>query len=278
MMKKFFLLVFSFLSLIGLTAWRTYLLGNCIDSFNGFFLAEHSMQRLIFAAVLAVVLIAIAIFVSTDKKMPGSPRRSSKTIAFINLVYAFFILADSLTLINKLETPWEIINLGLLLLLAVFMIYYAICMFTYRKPSSIISILPLIYFVYKLCYVFINSFGIIKSSEVTLKIVALIFCVLFFEFFARYISKVTFKKVRKVTLFAGIGACISCVIASAPDFIAPLIYSDVSLRLSLSESLFFCITALYIAVFLLSSYSKRELYNDFAEQEEEVIISETIDL
>ena len=269
MKKKLFLLIFSLISLFGLLAFRTYLLGNCIDSFNGFFNPEYSFLRIIFAAVLAIVLIVIAITVISDKAFPGSPRRSSKVLAFANAVYGLLILADSFTYLHSLESVWEYINFFLFILLAVFMFYYAICLFTVTKASLLLSLLPLAYFVYKLCYVFINSFGIIKSSEVTLKIVALIFCVLFFEFYSRYVSNVSFKKIRKITLFTGIGACITCLIAALPDLIVPFIYSGAKMRLMPNESVFLCATAVYIAIFLLSSYSKKQLYNSYTESDAE---------
>ena len=280
MKKKLFVLIFAVVSLIGLTAFRTSILGNCIDCFNGFFNPGYGYMRIVFAVVLAVVLAVIAVVVFTDKEYPGSPRRSSKVIAVTNLGYALFIVVDSFTLYKKGDSVWGYIHLVLFLLLAAFMVYYAICMFTYKKASVLLSIVPLVYFVYRLCYVFINSFGIIKSSEITLKIVALIFCVLFFEFYARYVSKNNFKRIRTVTLLAGIGLCITCVIASLPDLIAPIIYSDVTSRISISESTFLIATAVYTAIFLIASYSKKELYSSYNKDKENVdeIVSETIDI
>ena len=242
-------------------SFRTYLLGNCIDSFNGFFNPEYSYLRIIFASALAVVLVVVAVIVFSDKKLPLYPRRSSKGLAFLNILYGVFIVADSFTYLQSFQSIWDKINFLLLILIAVFMFYYAICLFTANKVSLLLSLLPLAYFTYRLCYVFINSFGIIKASEVTLRIVALIFCVLFFEFYPRYISNVSFKKARRVTLFAGIGACITCAVAVLPDLIAPFIYSGAKMRLMPNESLFLCATAIYIAAFLIVSYSKKSLYN-----------------
>lgn len=260
MKKKLFLLIFSLISLFGLLAFRTYLLGNCIDSFNGFFNPEYSYLRVVFASSLAAVLVVVAIIVFFDKEYPRFPRRSSKGLAVLNILYGVFIIADSCTYLQNFKSIWDYANFCLFILLAFFMIYYAVCLFTCRKVSLLLSLLPLAYFVYKLCYVFINSFGIIKSSEVTLKIVALIFSVLFFEFYSRYVSKVSFNKVRKITLFTGVGACITCMIAALPDLIAPFVYSGAKTRLMPTESLFFCATAVYIALFLLISFSKKRLY------------------
>ena len=147
MKKKLFLLIFSFISLFGLLAFRTYLLGNCIDSFNGFFNPEYSFLRIVFAAALAAVLIVIAITVLSDKEFPGSPRRSSKVLAFANVLYGLLILVDSFTYLNSLKSTWDYINFFLFILLAVFMFYYAICLFTFTKVSLLLSLLPLVYFV-----------------------------------------------------------------------------------------------------------------------------------
>ena len=59
-----------------------------------------------------------------------------------------------------------------------FMIYYATCLFNFKKVMPILSILPLLFFVINLAYSFINSFGIIKSSVVIFEIVSLVFCVM----------------------------------------------------------------------------------------------------
>ena len=108
----------------------------------------------------------------------------------------------------------------------------------------------------------------------------MIFCVLFFEFYARYVSKNNFKKIRTVTLFAGTGVCITCAIASLPDLIAPMIYSGVTSRIPVNESMFLIATAVYTAVFLIASYSKKELYSFYNEGKENIddIVSETIDI
>lgn len=270
MKRKLFLLIFSIISLTGLVAWRTSLLSDCIDPLNGFFMPEYSILRIIFAIVLIIFVVAVAIIVLPDQKQPCSPRRSSKTLAVLNLVYGIVTLIQVFIFLNHTENKWDIIYLVGLLCLFAFMVYYAVCMFSFTKANPIISLIPVALFIFKLAHSFIDSFGIIKTSEVTLNILALVFCVLFFQFYARYISKVTFRKIRKPMMISGVCAVVFTTVAVLPDLIVPLFNSEISSRISASESFFMLSTAFYIFAFLIISFSKKLLYKIRSEEGEEI--------
>lgn len=271
MKRKLVLLILSVLAMAGLTAWRVYQIGNCIDPFNGFFNAGYEWQRLAFAIAIIIFIIVVAIIAFTDKKFPGSPRRSSRALAFANLIYAAFIVVDSFAIATAVTTFWDVLYYILLYAYAAFMVYYAMCLFRCKKPSPIISIFPMLFFVYKLTLTFIFSFGRIKSTDVTLSIVSLVLCLLFFEFYARYISKTSFIKVRKVTLVTGICASVVSIATFLSDAIAPYFFEGITSRMATGNDLFMVITGIYIAVFLILSYSKRLLYRAYNESDHEVV-------
>ena len=278
MKRKLFLLVFSLVSLVGLLIYRIYLLGNCIESFNGFFKPDCFVHGWILTILLIAFAVLTGIFVYTDKNFPGSHRRSSRVLAVADLLYGLFVIAYAVTKINSLEDVWASLEFLLLLCLGGFMAYHSYCMFKVKKVSAFISVLPLLYFVFELCYEFINSFGLIKSSEVILKIIALIFCTLFFQTYTRYVSRVTFRKIRKHTLFTGVCAVVFSVVAYVSDLIASEIFEDVTVRISSDDAIFMAFTAVYIGIFLYSSFSKKVLYRIYGERKTEEFVSETIEL
>lgn len=267
MKRKILLLLISLASIVGLTVWRTLIVSNYIDVdekdvangvSNGFFAADFDIYRVVFAAAIIAFIVLIFILCFTDKEYPGAPRLSSKSLAFTNAVYGVLILIYVFMNSKSVESVWDRINITLLLGVCIFVFYYSGCLFLCKSVARISAVVPLIYFVYRLCNVFINSFGIIKSSEITLHVLSLIFCVLFFEFYARYVGRIKFRRARKLILFSGIIAvaliCVSCI----PKYI-------VATRSYPKDSFLLLCTAFYIALFLFISFSKKELYRKYSE-------------
>ena len=277
MIRKLILLVFVLLSTIGLTGWRIHLLSKAVDEFNGFFKPEYAAQGIAFVVVLAVVLIVSAIFAFTDKKFPGSPRRTSRTLAITNLAYTMVVLLYCFDLMSKVEDAFGVVLLIGSIGLGSFMIYYSMCLFNFKKVMPILSVLPLLFFVINLAYSFINSFGIIKSSVVVFEIVALVFCVVFFLCYARYVSKVNFFKIRKITLVAGICAFVTTAIYSFSSLLSTNPYVHIETRDELSNSLFMVSTSLYILLFLIFSFSNKRLYSAYYKKQKVEYVSESID-
>lgn len=262
MKKKLWLLIFVVLSTIALTIGRTVIVGNYIDPFNGFFNPKFSHIRMIFAVALIAFVALVALFCIKDKGYPVSPRRSSITLGIINLVYAICSIIEVFINLKAERDVYNIIYIGVVSAIAVFMLYYAFCMFTLKYVSPILGIVPLLAFVYKLGYVFVSSFGIIKTSEVTLSIVALVFVVLFFEFYAGYIGKARIKKVRKPMLISGCCAVAFITVSTVPNLIVSVFYPDVTPRIATDDTMFLIATACYIALFLVVSFAKRAVYSN----------------
>ncbi|MBQ5590661.1 MAG: hypothetical protein IIU65_03170 [Clostridia bacterium] len=270
MKRKLLLLVSSFFVAIGLVFWRTHILGTYVENFNGFFFNEYNLIRAMYAIVLIAIVVFVCIAVFTDKQFPGSPRRSSKTLGLLNLAYCVVLFINAMTLSKFAEETYDYIYILLVFALFGYMIYYAVCLFTFKKVNALISTIPLIVFVLKLADYFIESFGVVKTSEITINIVALSFCVIFFLYYARYVAKLHFRKVRKNTVAAGVLAYMFCLIAVVPDMIAPLFYAKVESRLEVTETLFMLATATYIMGFLVISLCKPALYAHRHKKEEYV--------
>ena len=277
MIRKLILLIFVVLSTIGLTGWRISLLNEGIDSFNGFFKPEFVGQSIAFAVVLVVVIIISSIFAITDKNFPGSPRRSSRSVGILNLSYTMIILLFCLDLVGKVEDAFGIALLVGAIGLASFMIYYAVCMFNFKRVWPILSVLPLLFFVINLAFTFVNSFGIIKSSIVVFEIISLVFCVLFFLCYARYVSKVNFHRIRKLTVVFGICAYVTTSVYSLSCLIIPLFNSEVVSRDELSKDLFMAATSVYILLYLVFSLSNKRLYSAYYHKPKVEYVSEAID-
>ena len=277
MLKKIILLSSAVLAAIALTIYRVHMIGNNIDSFNGFLKPENSMQGLIFTVVTCAVLLAFVVLVFIDKSFPGSPRRTSRLLASLNILYSAALIVDCFVSLNTAKEGIDVFKICLELCFIGFILYYANCMYTQKKPLIYASVIPLAFFVLVLAIVFIDSFGIIKSSEVALKIVSLIFCVLFFLFYARYVSKFNFNKIRKVTYALGICAGIMCAITAFGDIFAHAFYEGVVSRISLSEKLLLSSTSIYVFGFLIISSANKRLYSTYHRKETVEYVSESIE-
>lgn len=277
MIRKLILLIFVVLSTIGLTGWRIYLLGEGVEAFNGFFKPEFSNQGFIFALALVGVMLVASVFAVTDKHFPGSPRRTSISVAILNLCYTMMILLHCFDLINKVEDTFGVVLLICAVAFGSFMIYYAMCMFNFKRVFPVFCVLPLLYFVVNLAYSFINSFGVVKSNEIIFEIVALVFCVMFFLCYARYISKLQFYRIRKVTLAIGICTFITTAVYSFSNLFAPLFCEEYVSRTELSDGLFMASTSLYVLLFLVFSFANKRLYSTYFKRQRVEYTSEAID-
>ena len=278
MLKKLIILSCAVLSAIALSFYRIYMIGNHIDPFNGFLKSEYSMQGLTFAIVTCVVILIFVILAFIDKSYPGSPRRTSRSLAGLNILYSAALVVDCFVSLNTAKEAVDVVEICLELCLIGFVLYYANCMFTQKKPSVYVSIIPLVYFVFILAVVFIDSFGIIKSTDISLKVISLIFCVLFFLFYARYVSKFNFYRIRKVTYALGICAGIFCSITAFGDILAPVFYDKVASRNSLSENVLLASTGVYILGFLIISAANKRIYSAYQSKRRSVeYVSESME-
>ena len=277
MLKKIITLSCAVLSAIALSFYRVYMIGNCIDSFNGFLKPESSTQGLIFTIITSVVLLAFVIVLFIDKSYPGSPRRTSRSLAGLNILYSAALIVDCFVSLNTAKEAADVIGICLELCLIGFILYYANCMFTQKKPSVFTSVIPLAYFVFVLAVEFINSFGIIKATDISLKIIALIFCVLFFLLYARYVSKFNFYKIRKATYALGVCAGVLCSITAFGDILAPAFYKDIVSRNDTSINILLASTAVYIFGFLIISSANKRLYSAYQRKKTVEYVSESIE-
>ncbi len=277
MLKRIILVSSAVLAAVALTFYRVFITGNYVDAFNGFIKTGNEMQGLIFAVVTLGVALVFVVITLLDNGFPGSPRRSSRALAGLNILYASALIVDCFVSLNTAEETVDVIELCLKLCVIGFILYYSNCMFTQKKASVFVSVIPLVFFVFELAVVFINSFGIIKSPEVTLKIVSLIFCVLFFLFYARYISKFNFYRIRKVTYALGVCAGIFCAITAFGDILAPMFYKGVVSRNTMSENLLLGATSVYIFAFLIISSSNKRLYSAYQHKKAVEYVSESIE-
>ena len=95
--------------------------------------------------------------------------------------------------------------------------------------------------------------------------------------YARYVSKVNFFKIRKITLVAGICAFITTTIYSFSSLFSTNSYVQIESRDELSNSLFMASTALYILLFLVFSFSNKRLYSAYYKKQKVEYVSEIID-
>lgn len=276
MKKKLVLLLVVVLGTLGLVALRTDLIMNYVDykvipdgagtytlDTGGFYKTDAGVLPIVFALALVAIVAFVLIFVFFfDRSFPGSPRLTSKTIIGANFLYSGFLIVYSAMLLGEHKSS-NTVMVFMVLLLAGFMSYYSICMILKRLPFSIACVVPVAFFCYKLLVEFLDSFSIIKTAEVLIDLAALIFALLFFTYYARYISKTKFRAARKG--FVAFGACaviLLCVNVLPFVFSSALAGPSAVRTYPDTDAPFIIATALYIFVFVSVSLAKGELYRN----------------
>lgn len=276
MKKKLILLLTVVLGTLGLVALRTELIMHYTDfsvikdgagpytlDTGGFYKTDAGVLPIIFAVLLIAVVAFVLIFVFfVDKSYPGSPRLTSPTIICANFLYSAFLIVYSAIVLGEHNEDNTVLVI-MILLLAVYMSYYAVCMIMKRRPFPIAAIIPTLFFCYKLLIEFLDSFSIIKTAEVLIDLAAIIFSLLFFTYFARYTSKTKFRASRKA--FVAFGACaviLLCVNVLPYLFAESFAGAGFVRAYPDTDASFMIATALYIFVFVCTSLAKPELYRN----------------
>lgn len=259
MFRKKILFVVSILATCGFLFWRTNLVGKCIEPLNGFFYPDANTYRYLFILVFFLLAAVVFLISLTDKKFPKRAVTSSKMLGVLNILYSFAAFAQFGILFKGENDKFENIYVIAVFILGLFMIYYGICEFLGKRISKASALIPLLVFVYKLGYVFVNSFGIIKSSEVVLNIFALIFCILFFECFARYNASIKFDFVKKPFLALGAFTPVVMITSTLGGILAPMFFNITS-RTNPTDSLLLIATAVYIYLYTVIIFSNKSVY------------------
>ncbi len=276
MKKKLVLLLVVVLGTIGLVAMRTDLIMHYIDysiikdgagaytlDTGGFYQTDAGVLPIIFA-VLCVALVAFVIVFEFffDRSFPGSPRLTSKTVIGLNFLYSAFLIVYSAMLLGEHKSSNTVMVI-MVLLLAVFMSYYSVCMIMKRLPFPLATIVPTAFFCYKLLVEFLDSFSIIKTAEVLIDLAAIIFTLMFFTYFARYVSKTKFRASRKG--FVAYGSCaVILLCVNVLPYLAAEFFAGAGIVRAYpdTDAPFMIATAVYIFAFLVASLSKPELYRN----------------
>ena len=264
MFKKILLFFMSVLATLGFLFWRVWLVGNCIEPLNGFFYPDADCFRLYFDLALIAFFGVVFVIAFTDKKLPSYRVNSSKSLGIINIFYALAAFAEfSILFKDAKETndKFDSIYVVAVLALAVFMVYFGFCMFKGKAISKVSALIPLLVFVYRLGFVFVNSFGILKSSEVVLNIFSLIFCVLFFECFARYNANIKFNLIKKPLLAIGIISPVIIIVSTLGAALAPIFF-NIGTRNVPNDFTLLIATAIYIFLYTLVIFSKKDAYKN----------------
>ncbi len=275
MKRKLILLLTVVLGTLGLVAVRTDLIMNYVDykiiqdgagkytlDTGGFYKTDAGVLPIAFAIALVAVVAFVLVFVFFfDKGYPGSPRLTSKTIIGANFLYSGFLIVYSAMILGEHKSDNTVLVI-MVLLLAVFMSYYSICMILKKLPFTLTCIVPMAFFCYKLLVEFLDSFSIIKTAEVLIDLASLVFTLLFFTYFARYVSKTKFRASRKAFVAFGACAVILLCVNVFPFVFANTLAQGAVRSYPDTDAPFMIATALYIFVFVCASLAKKELYRN----------------
>lgn len=262
MLKKILLFSTTIIATIGFLIWRVQLIGCCIEPFNGFFYPNANKFRYIFDLALFLLAIVVFVILLFDKACLKSALEASKPIAILSVLYSAVAVFQGVALFLSKDKTADKIYAMALFALGLFMLYYAYSLFFSKQIKKTVYLIPLLVFVFRLGCVFIDSFGVVKSSEIVLNIFALIVCVLFFECFARFNANMKFNFIKKLFLTLGVVSPVVIFTATLGGVLAPMFFENVQ-RTIPDDNIFLIASAVYIYLYTLICFSKKSICKDW---------------
>lgn len=247
---------------IVLAILRLICFGNFIDIENGFFKPGYSYLGLILAAFVVVLVVVYSVIALKTSKFPIAPRRGSKTIAVASLILGVVCLINFFGNFNMVLNKYTLIIMVLLFADAAYFILLGLSQFHLFKLSSKYAIIPLFYFLAKLGYCFLTSFGIVGSQQINFEMFCYVVLVLYFLVFSRYLAKSKFKKIRKYFYILSLVAVVVTIGYGLSDMLSFAVYQNFAFARDLNafDALIFFSVGLYIVVFIGASFLPERVY------------------
>lgn len=213
---------------------------------------------------LMVVLIAIPTFfsaVSSNRQPTRAPiPKSFPMLSVGNLIVSICMLATAGYKFVTIETYSLLALLELLLLLvsAVWFMFYAAASFAKFKLPAAFSLAPIFLYLFKLISIFISHNGLANISENIIETLFLCAILYFFLLQSKILCKVTIRKTSRHIFPVALLTFILMVMDNIPTLLIRVIGKAEVLHTSSAFNLEYVIIGAYALMFTLQLYSKNK--------------------
>lgn len=285
MLKKFSLLAVSIVSSIGLIVFRTVMLGSCAETENGFLKPEFEYLGYVFAGIIILVSAFFFVMAFLEKDYPVSPRKHSYLISAVSFVLAATLFVDGFYNIRRFNGNKIYLMADLLLFAtAVYILAYGFSQLIGKKLNSYFSLIPVLYFLVNLAIVFVLDFKIVNSQEKLTDTFVRVCIVLYFELFSKFLSKKSFKKIRKLFFAVSLMTSTVALAYGGSNLFCTVFFSDYAKArdFNIIEAVTFATIGLFAVVFAGCSYLKKDAYTKwhksrYGEYDENEIMDEKLE-
>lgn len=270
------------------------------DQSTGFIQTQYSDSWVGMEIAVAVMLLAIVLLGRLGDKFPAKPIERSKSLGIASLGMAaasIFLTGQQIVMLSadfaELKSQMmqlafqqyggmlakQLIYILLAVLFTIFMLIYGVNLLNGGTMPRGLCVVPVLFTGYRLAMIFLDYFGLVRTEDITIEIITLLFCMVFWHFFSKYNAQVKFSSSVKWLLGLGLSTALLCFINALPVYyltISSMLGAAVQVR-NLSPNLYFeLITGVYILIFLANAYSKTRFENrQPAERIENESVSQT---
>ena len=263
-MKHKYITTLSLVGIVVCLVLRVLQLLVLIEGKTGFGKIETAYSGLNIAVYVLTALVVAGIFVLCSffsKRQPASAPDTTLSPALS--VFSFFMAMSNLfTAVGYLLSGNDIINpygalyLLLLLLSAIFFVFYGISGFGTVKCPKLLSVAPLLLWGYELVAAFISYTGMANISDNVYECLALCCILFFFLLHGKIISSVDLRRSARLMLPTAWLTALFGLLASVPPLIVAILGGSQLLHHSPFGSFALLFPTIYALIFASALYKK----------------------
>ncbi|MBQ2676139.1 MAG: hypothetical protein IJF54_01895 [Clostridia bacterium] len=252
-MKRILLFAIFSVATVAAVIGRLFQLLQMTDPETGFFYPKYEGTHFIVLIALAVVILALLLLARFEKRYREKPVKQSYILGISSFALGMVMLAHcidyaaSARYVTKGDWGYAI----LALLFMAFFVYYGICLVLDIKLNALSSMIPVLFAGYRLAFSFIKYTGIAKIPDVTLDIIMLGLCMIFWLFFGKTVGSVKYRKSVKWLYGTGLCAALMNLMCAVPKYFIMLFMPHTTVHLVSSCGYIDIAVSLYIIVFII---------------------------
>ena len=228
--------------------------GKLGAAYEGLNIAVSALTVLVAAGILV-----ISSFFSKRQPVTAPDTTLSPALSVYSLIFAIYnLFAAGIFLLkgNEIGKPLNTLYLLLLLLSAVFFIFYGISGFGSVKCPKLLSVAPLLLCGYQLIAAFISYTGMANVSDNVYECLFLCCCLFFFLLHGKIISSVDMRRSARLMLPTAWLTILFGLITSVPPIVVAILGGSSLLHTPIATSVASLFPTIYAALFASALYKK----------------------
>ncbi|OJU16553.1 MAG: hypothetical protein BGN88_03620 [Clostridiales bacterium 43-6] len=254
MKLRYLLILFGILVPVAIVARVFQLTGT--DPTTGFFKAEAvAANNAIMTGFLGVSLLLVVlgrISKSYPKRIhsPSVPMAAASFVMSAGVFTYFGVTLFTLTSITPMDMLYAFLTVGS----AVYFIWQGLAYLGYLHFSTILTAFPVLAAALRLGITFVRFNGISSIAENLIDVIMMSVVLLFWLFHGRMFSDIGFRKSAKWVYGTGLAASLISLAGMGPRFFVYFFYGSNKLHETTIPYFIDVLTAVYIVIFLASTY------------------------